>query len=124
MLDGDLVERDHPITKGLKPHFPQPNDELYANLKWQPEGSYHVLATAWDDHALYQGKAKQPTPGPGLHQPMLWTVPFGKGRVFALMLGHDGPAVSTPAFVTTFTRGAEWAASGQVSLPVPPDMRK
>jgi hypothetical protein len=29
---------------------------LYANLHWQPDGSYHVLATAYDDHALYQGK--------------------------------------------------------------------
>ena len=101
----------------------QPNDELYANLKWQPEGTYHVLATAWDDHSLYQGKARQPIPGPGRDQPMLWTVQFGKGRVFANMLGHDVPAVNTPAFIVTFTRGAEWAATGEVTLPIPPEMR-
>lgn len=118
----DVKDPDHPITRGLKKSFPQPNDELYANLKWQPEGTYHVLATAWDDHSLYQGKAKQPTPGPGLHQPMLWTVNYGKGRVFATALGHDVGAVRTPAFVTTFTRGVEWAATGQATLPVPREM--
>jgi hypothetical protein len=27
------------------------------------QGSYHVLATAYDDHSLYNGRARQPTPG-------------------------------------------------------------
>ena len=60
-----------------------------------------MLATAWDDHALYQGKANQPIPGPGMNQPMLWTVQYGQGRVFANVLGHDAPAMKMPAFVTT-----------------------
>lgn len=115
----DIKDPDHPITRGIRKSFAQPNDELYANLKWQPADKYHVLATAWDDHALYQGKARQPTPGPGLHHPMLWTVQFGSGRVFGTALGHDVPAVKTPAFVTTFTRGTEWAATGKVTIPVP-----
>ncbi|MBI5282872.1 MAG: ThuA domain-containing protein [Candidatus Solibacter usitatus] len=116
----EVKDPAHPITKGLRLKFGQPGDELYANLKWQPEGSFHVLATAWDDHKLYQGKARQPIPGDGLQQPMLWTLDYGQGRVFATVLGHDGPAVKTPAFVTTFTRGAEWAATGNVTLPIPP----
>ncbi len=120
----DIRDPNHPVTRGLKESLPQENDELYANLKWQPEGTYHVLATAWDDHSLYQGKARQPTPGPGLHQPMLWTLDFGKGRVFVTALGHDAEAVRTPAFVTTFVRGAEWAATGNVTLPVPPELAK
>ena len=103
--------------------FPQPKDELYANLKWQPAANYRVLATAYDDHALYLGKARQPIPGPGRAEPMLWTVQYGQGRVFATMLGHDAPAVNTPAFVTTFTRGAEWAATGNVTLPIPAEMK-
>jgi len=118
----DVKDADHPVMRGLKLSFPQPNDELYANLRWQPADQYHVLATAWDDHSLYQGKAKQPIPGNGIHQPMLWTVQYGKGRAFVTVLGHDVPAVQTPAFATTFTRGAEWAATGSVTLPVPPGM--
>ena len=120
----DIKDSDHPITRGLKSSFKQPHDELYANLRWQPDGQYHVLATAWDDHALYQGKARQPIPGDGINQPMLWTVDYGKGRVFVTVLGHDVPAVQTPAFVTTFIRGAEWAATGSVTLPIPPEMAK
>jgi type 1 glutamine amidotransferase len=83
-----------------------------------------VLATAYDDHALYGGKARQPIPGPGKDQPSLWTVDYGKGRVFADMLGHDVAAVSTATFVTTFTRGAEWAATGCVTLPIPPELKQ
>jgi len=104
-----VQDPDHPITRGLTT-FPQGNDELYANLKWQPEGSFHVLATAWDDHSLYKN-AKQPTPGKGLDQPMLWTVNYGKGRVFVTALGHDPEAMKDAGFVTTFTRGTEWVAA-------------
>ncbi len=119
-----IVDENHPITRGLKTSFPQPNDELYANLKWQPAGSYHVLATAWDDHSRYQGKARQPIPGPGLDHPILWTLNYGKGRVYANMLGHVPDNLKTPAFIVTYTRGAEWAATGKVTLPIPPEMAK
>jgi type 1 glutamine amidotransferase len=115
-----VTDSAHPITRGLPATFPQANDELYANLKWQPPGGYHVLATAYDDHALYGGKARQPIPGPGLDHPMLWTTQHGKGRVFVTALGHDVPAIRTPAFITTFTRGCEWAATGQVTIPADP----
>jgi type 1 glutamine amidotransferase len=70
------------------------------------------------------GRAKQPTPGAGINQPMLWTLDYGKGRVFVTALGHDATAVRTPAFLTTFTRGAEWAATGQVTLPVAAELAK
>jgi type 1 glutamine amidotransferase len=120
----DIRDEDHPITRGLKKSFLQTNDELYANLQWQPEGSFHVLATAWDDHKLYGDRAKQPIPGAGLNQPMLWTVDYGKGRVFVTALGHDPAAMATAAFATTLTRGAEWAATGSVTLPVSPELAK
>lgn len=55
-----VQDGDHPITRGLKATFPEANDELYANLKWQPAGAFHVLATAWDDHSRYQPGEKQP----------------------------------------------------------------
>lgn len=114
-----IRDREHPIMKGLRPKQRVAWDELYANLKWQPADTYHVLATAWDDHKLYQGKARQPTPGDGLDQPIMWTLKYGQGNVFATVLGHDAAAVQTPFFVTTFTRGAEWAATGAVTIPVP-----
>ncbi len=119
-----VKDPDHPILRGFKRSLPQYNDELYANLKWQPQGAYRVLATAWDDHALYHGKARQPTPGAGLDQPMLWTVPYGQGRVFVTALGHDAEAIKSSTFAATYSRGAEWAATGVVTVPVPAELRE
>ena len=59
-------EKDHPIVRGMTASFEQSNDELYANLKWRTDVPVHVLANAWDDHALYKPGEKQPIPGPGL----------------------------------------------------------
>jgi type 1 glutamine amidotransferase len=67
---------------------------------------------------------RQPIPGAGLNQPSLWTLSYGQGRVFADVLGHNVVAVNTLGFVTTFTRGAEWAATGAVTLTIPPEMRQ
>lgn len=119
----DIKDTEHPITRGLK-SFPVTTDELYANLRWQPEGAYHVLATAYDDHALYNGKARQPTPGAGIHQPILWTTQYGMGRVFVTTLGHGPGEVKQVGFGTTFARGAEWAATGKVTLPIPPELAR
>ncbi|HEY1337929.1 MAG TPA: ThuA domain-containing protein [Bryobacteraceae bacterium] len=113
-----IKDADHPITRGIQTEFRQANDELYANLKWQPDGAFHVLATAWDDHSLYKPGEKQPIPGAGLDQPMLWTANYGSGRVFVTALGHDADAMKLPGFVVTFARGAEWAATGSVTIPL------
>lgn len=120
----DVRDADHPILRGMKPSFAEYNDELYANLKWQPADKFHVLATAWDDHALYKGKARQPIPGAGIDQPMLWTVNYGQGRVFATALGHDPEAMKNIGFIATLQRGTEWAATGSVTIPVPPELAK
>jgi uncharacterized protein len=124
-----VTDPNHPITRGLKLEFPQVNDELYANLKWQPAGTYHVLATAYDDHALYaasrtDARAPQPLEGPGADANMLWTVNFGQGRVFTTALGHVPPNLETPAFQVTFARGVEWAATGNVTQTIPASMAK
>jgi len=111
-----IQDQDSPVTRGLPATFPEANDELYANLKWQPAGSFHVLATAWDDHSLYKPGEKQPITGPGANEPMLWTVNYGGGRVFVTALGHDVEAMKNQGFITTLARGTEWAATGKVTV--------
>ncbi|MGA2274969.1 MAG: ThuA domain-containing protein [Bryobacteraceae bacterium] len=118
-----VQDRDHPITRGLKTTFAEANDELYANLKWQPAGAFHVLATAWDNHSLYRQGEKQPLERPGAAEPMLWTVNYGKGRVFVTAMGHDAEAMKNAGFAVTLARGTEWAASEKVTIPVPPELR-
>lgn len=114
----EMIDNDHPITRGLGPLVEQ-NDELYANLKWQPAGSFHVLATAYDDHSLYGDNPRQPIPGAGRDQPMLWTTGYGDGRVFVTAFGHGVENVRGQTFRVTFTRGVEWAASGKVTQSIP-----
>jgi uncharacterized protein len=124
----DIKDTEHPVTRGLK-SFPVQKDELYANLQWQPEGTYRVLATAYDDHSLYTDATPkldwadgQPVPGPGANEPILWVSDYGKGRVFHTALGHIPDILRGRGFEVTFARGAEWAATGTVTLPIPPDM--
>jgi len=120
----EIQDAAHPITRGMAPFFAR-TDELYAGLECvQPSGN-HVLATGFDDRALYTAKQRERIPdGPSKHEPLLWTLPYGKGRVFATMLGNDMRAVHTAGFITTFVRGTEWAATGAVTIPLPQELRK
>ena len=120
----DIRDTEHPITRGMLP-FMANTDELYAGLKCRPAADFHVLASGWDDHSLYVPKPREPLPtGPSQDQPLLWTVPYGAGRVFATMLGNDMRAVHSAGFVATFVRGAEWAATGAVTIPLLPELTK
>jgi hypothetical protein len=101
----------HPILAGLPPVWMHASDELYDTLRG-PAEQLDVLATAWSDPTFA---------GAGRHEPVLFTVRFGQGRVFHTTLGHDPAAMRCAGFVTTFQRGAEWAASGRVSQPTPRD---
>jgi type 1 glutamine amidotransferase len=52
---------------------------------------------------------------------MLMTISYGKGRVFHTVLGHAGEQCRSVAFIATFQRGAEWAATGKVTQKIPED---
>jgi len=102
---------DHPITKGLPEKFMHVPDELYGWLRG-PAKNLTVLATAF---------APKEKGGAGEHEPILFTVNYGKGRVFQNALGHTAKELKSVAFIVTFQRGVEWAASGKVTQKVPDD---
>jgi uncharacterized protein len=103
---------DHPITKGLPEKWMHAKDELYSTLRG-PAKNVTLLATAYADPA---------NKGTGEHEPVLFTIDYGKGRVFHTVLGHGvEPAMQCAGFISTFQRGSEWAATGKVTLPVPAD---
>ena len=95
----------HPIVRGLGDSF-ETLDELYHGMRFLP--SAHTIATAFDDPA---------NGGSGKDEPILLTVNYGKGRVFYTALGHEVPGMQEAGFAITFLRGAEWAATGDVTLP-------
>ncbi len=49
------------------------------------------------------------------------TIQYGKGRVFHTTLAHAVKQLRSVAFIVTFQRGAEWAATGKVTQTVPDD---
>jgi type 1 glutamine amidotransferase len=47
---------------------------------------------------------------------MIFTVEYGKGRVFHTPMGHSPESMHCVGFITTLVRGCEWAATGKVTL--------
>jgi uncharacterized protein len=105
------TDREHPIAKGLPPVF-LANDELHHRIDLKPNA--HVIATAYDDPAIPGGGG-----GTGKDEPVVWTVPYGQGRVVMTVLGHDLLAMTQPGFIQVLTRAVEWAATGSVKAEVP-----
>ncbi len=102
-------DAEHPVTKGMPREWMHTADQLVHGLRG-PIRDVTVLATAYSD------KAKR---GTGEHEPMIWTVAYGKGRVFHTPMGHDAGSVRCVGFLTSILRGSEWAATGKVTLPIP-----
>ena len=102
-------EPEHPIMKGLPSVWLHAGDELYATLRG-PGKNMTVLATAHSELS---------NSGTGRDEPILMVLNYGKGRIFHTTLGHDIPALKCVGFITTFQRGAEWAATNKVTQKVP-----
>jgi len=102
---------EHPIMKGLPHVWMHGADELYGTLRG-PGQNMTVLATAHSDPANH---------GSGHDEAMLMVLSYGKGRIFHTTMGHDVAALSCAGFITTYQRGAEWAATGRVTQKVPAD---
>ncbi len=91
-----IVVRDpnHPIMKGLPPVFMHVPDELYGWLRG-PAKNLTVLATAF---------APKDQGGSDEHEPLLFTVTYGKGRVFQNAIGHSPEELKSVAFIAMFQR--------------------
>ncbi|MFI3265081.1 MAG: ThuA domain-containing protein [Rikenellaceae bacterium] len=105
----NIRNTQHPITKGLPTQWTQIDDELYSNLRG-PAENIEVLATAYSDSK---------SGGSGKEEPVLFTISYGKGRIFHSVLGHtrkdfDTAVRTNRGFQVTVSRGVEWAATGKV----------
>lgn len=87
-----VVDKDHPITKGVRDF--EIHDETYGPF-YTAEGIHVLLKT---DH-------------PKNNPVLAWTTQYGKSPVFYLMLGHDGKAYENPSFRKLVAQGIRWAAA-------------
>ncbi|MEJ2701708.1 MAG: DUF1080 domain-containing protein, partial [Sedimentisphaerales bacterium] len=104
-------DRNNAIMAGLPEKWMHAADELYSQLRG-PAKNMTVLATAYADPAQK---------GTGENEPMLFTVRYGKGRIFHTVLGHGPEQLRCVGFIVTFQRGTEWAATGRVTQVEVPD---
>jgi hypothetical protein len=101
----NVLEPDHPITRGLPKQWLQPSEQL-THGQHGPATGLTILTYAWSKDV-------------NENEPMDWVRSYGRGRVYTTMLGHtwkneDNPNFRCREFQTLIARGVEWAATGSV----------
>lgn len=102
----------HPITEGMPRVWLHPFEQLTHGQHGPAEG-LTILTYAH-------------SPVTNQNEPMDWGRDYGHGRVYTTMLGHTWvgdpcPNLDCVGFQTLLTRGVQWAATGRVTIPIPPD---
>ncbi len=107
-----IVRNDsHPVTKGMPQQWMHAKDELYHGQRG-PAANMQILATA------YSASDRR---GTSSHEPMIWVIPYGKGKVLTTVMGHADYSMTCSGFATTVQRAAEWVATGTVTQEIPKD---
>lgn len=91
----NAVAVDHPIMKDFPSDYRTPMDELY------------VIEHVWPNTEVLARSTSEKT---GETHPVIWTNKYGKARVFGTTYGHSNDTFSDEVFLTTLTRGIQWAA--------------
>jgi SAM-dependent methyltransferase len=109
----EILDPQHPITRGLPPKWLHPSEQL-THGQHGPAESLKILTYAWSKDSRR-------------NEPMDWIRRYGRGRVYTTMLGHTwrnepNPNYDCTGFQTLIARGAEWAATGKVTIPLPANL--
>jgi len=96
-----VLNRHHPITRGLPPHWLHPSEQLTHGQHGPAQGL--TILTYAVSEVSHQG------------EPMDWVRSYGKGRVYVTMLGHTwkneaNPNLGDPNFQKLIAQGVIWAA--------------
>ena len=132
-----IIDHDNPITRGMRDYIWTFNDDMYTNMSFDPQAKIHVLATSHDASAAYAPALAGPKYPPSAYtpeklkamkgmdadHPTIWTLEYGKGRVFAFTIGHDEISLGLPGVDALLLRGTEWAATGEVTIPLPSEAK-
>jgi uncharacterized protein len=109
-----VFDKDSPVVKGLPATWKHIKDEVYLGFRG-PAQDVTVMVTAF---------APKSNNGTDMNEPVCWGVQYGKGRTFVNVLGHGMDETKVPDTMLLLERGAEWAATGAVTIPVPADFPK
>lgn len=98
----------HQAVRGVS-DFTTP-DELYMGLALHAGNEVFITADAAEGTHPW-GPDRRPKHMPGGTFPLGWTRQYGDGKVFVLLLGHDGRSFQTPAFQQLVLNGVDWATA-------------
>jgi len=111
--DWKMTTRDvrHPVTRDMPVRWTHKQDELYHGQRG-PAQDVHILLTAYSDPA--RG-------GTGKNEPIVWWVPYGKGKAVTNVMGHVGSLepMQCVGFKVLLYRACEWLATGKSATPLP-----
>jgi type 1 glutamine amidotransferase len=110
----------HPITAGLPKRWMHPAEQLTHGQHAPAHPKHGAIEKELTIITYALSKDSQH------REPMGWVRRWGRGRIYTTMLGHtwkdeDNPNLRCVGFQTLFARGVEWAASGKVTIAVPPE---
>lgn len=103
-----ITAPDHPGAKGVS-NF-NTHDELYMGLALKDGNEVFLTAEAPEGTHPW-GPERNPTHMPAGTFPLGWTRQYGDGKVFVLLLGHDGQSFNTPGFQQLVLNGVDWATA-------------
>jgi hypothetical protein len=100
---------NHPIMKGIPAVWKHAKEEMYNSMRG-PCKNVTVLASS-------------PSKQTKVDEPQVMIVKYGKGTTCHITLGHVGglDPIQCVGFQTIFARGTEFAATGKVTIPIPPE---
>ena len=99
---------EHPGARGVSAFTTA--DELYMGLALSAGNDVFLTADAAAGTYPW-GPERQPKHMPEGTFPLGWTRQYGNGKVFVLLLGHDGRSFTTPAFQQLVLNGVDWSTA-------------
>ncbi|MBM3941635.1 MAG: ThuA domain-containing protein [SAR202 cluster bacterium] len=101
----NVKDPNHPGVRGVYDFMT--NDELYMGITFK-EGNQVFISGDAKDGTYPWGPQRQPKFMAGGTFPLGWTRRYGNGKVFTLLLGHNGLSFQTPEFQKMVLNGVEW----------------
>ena len=104
----NISNSGHPGVNGVAEF--DTDDELYMGLAIT-EGNDVFLTGHTENGTHPWGPDRAPKDMPGGTFPLGWTRRYGQGKVFTLLLGHDGKSFGSPEFQQIVLNGVNWSTA-------------
>lgn len=86
------------------------SDELYMGIEYSSDNDVFLEGTS-EEGTWPWGPDRKDTHMPAGTFPLGWTRSYGQGKVFTLLLGHDGKSFESPEFQKMVLNGVQWATA-------------